>query len=173
MKTVLALILSFAGIAVAQDHAVKTIAPDTTEPVQAKRVKSVTWDLQSQKLVWIVENGTAQNGKFTPSSEERYEISPSDQKMTFNGEQRGFSDDEGVWLNHLLTILTMYCAESVVWWVNGDEGSSPDRQTPNAQPQQQKPSDQSDDTPTKIKIAYPEVHRAPGAVPLIARNMAY
>jgi hypothetical protein len=172
MKTVLALILSFAGIAVAQDHAEKIVAPDNTQPVPAKRVKSVTWDLQSQKLLWVVENGTALNGKFTPSSEERYEISPGDQTMAFNGEKRGFGEDEGVWLNHLLDILSVYCAESVVWWVNGDEGS-PDQKLPDAQPQQPKPSDQSGDTPTKIKIAYPGVRRVPGSVQLIARNMAY
>jgi len=169
MKTVLALIFSFTSLASAQDKAQKAIAPDN-EAIQAKRVKSITWDLEKQTLVWTVEDGIAKNGEFTATSQESYAVSPQDQTMTFNGERRGFTQDEAIWLGHLMNILTTYCAESVVWWIDG-AGVPLDHPNPTAQPPA-KPADHPE-TPATIKVAYPQPQRVPGAIGLVARNMLY
>jgi hypothetical protein len=165
MKTVLAMILVCAGSAVAQEGVTAAGSAPDNEAIQAKRVKSVTWDLQAQKLVWIVEDGIAKNGQFFASSLERYEISPQDQTMTFNGEQRGFTEAEGVWLDHLLHILTVYCAESVVWWING--AADPHNQGPTAQP-----PDRPNAAPAKIRIDYSQTRHVPGSIQLLARVSA-
>ena len=44
--------------------------------------------------------------------------------MIVEDEERGFDGDEAVSLHHLLDVLSLYCAESVVWW---DEGQGTPR----------------------------------------------
>ena len=44
---------------------------------------------------------------------------PTRRRMMVADEERGFDGDEAVSLHHLLDVLSLYCAESVVWW---DEG---------------------------------------------------
>lgn len=106
----------------------------------------VTWDSQNQKLAWTVEKGEQKDGKFVPSSQQKYEISPQDAMMAFQGQQRGFTQQEAAWLKHLLDVLTVYCAESVVWWNDG-EGQPASPGQPNGKPpsQQEQPgADRSD-----------------------------
>src|SRR5207248_2392489 len=86
---------------------------------EVKRLGTVTWDLDAHKLVWVVQKGAMVNGEFVPSSEQKYEISPDRALMAVEEEERGFDGDEAVSLHHLLDVLSLYCAESVVWW---DEG---------------------------------------------------
>jgi hypothetical protein len=150
MKIALAFLLAFAGMAAAQEE----------DSVPAKRVESVTWDLQAHKLVWVVKNGVQRNGEFVPSSEERYEITPERGMMAFDGHERGFTDQEALWLQHLLDVLTIYCAESVIWWAQGDDtpAVNPDAPATKPEPPASKPR----------KVA--ESRRVPGAVVLVARN---
>ena len=91
------------------------------KPNQVKRLSSLTWDLNTHKLVWVVENGSEVGGQFVPSSKESYEISPDEASMAFAAEKRGFSETEAGNLQHLLDVLSLYCAESVAWW-NAGEG---------------------------------------------------
>ena len=120
MKTALILLLSCAAASFAADpKPVKNPAVNPPQSEEVKRLASVTWDLGSEKLVWIVQKGSMVNGEFVPSSEQKYEISPDKAIMAVAQEQRGFDDDEAQALHHLLDILSVYCAESVVWW---DEG---------------------------------------------------
>lgn len=120
MKTALILLLSCAAASFAADpKPVKNPAINPPQSEEVKRLASVTWDLGSEKLVWIVQKGSMVNGEFVPSSEQKYEISPDKAIMAVAQEQRGFDDDEAQALHHLLDILSVYCAESVVWW---DEG---------------------------------------------------
>jgi|SRR5579871_1474322 len=174
MKTAVLLIFSLAGLAAAEepgDAQGQGAAPQQqSEAVPAKRLQSVTWDLEHQKLTWVVEDGVAKNGEFVPSSKESYEISPKDQKMAFQGEQRGFTDAEGAWLTHLLNVLTVYCAQSTVWWAGGDQTGGADREAPDAQPA---PDEKPDTTPARIKVAFPVHGRVPGAIRLAARNYIY
>ena len=46
-------------------------------------------------------------------------ITPDDAVMSFETEQRSFDNDEATTLHHLLDVLSLYCAESVVWWEEG------------------------------------------------------
>ena len=116
LKSVAVLFLSFAAISCAQDRKI------TNEPqpqATRKRLQSVTWDLANHKLVWVVETGKLQGREFVPTGSDRYEISPDEAQMRFASETRGFSPVEAASLHKLLDTLAIYCAESVVWW---DEG---------------------------------------------------
>ena len=123
-----AMLFSLAAIAFAQD----------TDAGATRKLESITWDLQSEKLVWLVQTGTMVNGKFSVNTEDRYEITPADAVMAFSNEKRGFTQDEATSLRHLLDVLSLYCAESVAWWDDGQgvplDGSGkptrPQRQTP-------------------------------------------
>jgi hypothetical protein len=167
MKTALALLffLTSLGMAEEQKEEQKVVAPDNG-PTAAKRIKSITWDLQNQRLSWVVEDGTSKDGKFVSSSETRYEISPKDRAMSVQGEKRGFTQDEAEWLQHVLNIITMYCAESVVWWLDG-QGDKPDQGSPN----KTGPSDKTPDPaskPTRVRVFNPQ----PGGVLVVAHAAA-
>lgn len=86
-----------------------------------KRLESVTWDLKSHKLVWVVQTGEpGANGEFVAKTSERYEISPDDAIMAVKAEKRGFTEQEAASLHRLLDTLSLYCVESVVWWDRGE-----------------------------------------------------
>lgn len=121
MKTVVVLLLSMAGLSCAQDKRVEKRA-ENKPPEQArdkKRLQSVTWDLKSHKLMWVVQQGVEENGQFVSKGADRYEISPDEAVMKFANEQRGFTREEATSLHKLLDTLSLYCAESVVWWDQG------------------------------------------------------
>jgi hypothetical protein len=94
--------------------------------VQLKRVASVNWDLRLGKLEWTIQTGVEGKDGFVPSSEERYEVSPKDAVMISQGQKRQFTSEEATWLGNLLYALTVYCAESTVWWYRGEPARSPD-----------------------------------------------
>lgn len=110
MRMALVLFISLAAISCAEDR----------KPAEQKRLESVTWDLNSHKLVWVVQHGAEQNGKFVPTGSDRYEISPDDAVMSFANEKRGFTAEEASSLHKLLDTLSVYCAESVIWWDQGE-----------------------------------------------------
>jgi hypothetical protein len=89
-------------------------------PQLVKKLGSVTWDLKTHKLVWTVQSGNLVNGKFVAVSEQEYSVSPDEAVMSVSEEQRGFAEEEANSLQHLLDVLTVYCAESVVWWDQGE-----------------------------------------------------
>jgi hypothetical protein len=89
------------------------------QPGEVKKLESVTWDLKGKKLVWVVQNGVVNNGEFKQTSVDRYEISPDLAEMAYEQERRGFSSREAAALQQLLNTLSVYCAESVVWWDQG------------------------------------------------------
>ena len=170
MKTALVLMLSLAGASFAADSKADPVKePDTrlksdktTEEV--KRLGSVTWNLDSHKLVWVVQKGAMVNGEFVPASEQKYEISPDSAVMAVAEEMRGFDDNEAVSLHHLLDVLSLYCAESVVWW---DEGQgAPLDKAPAAQPA--KPKTEKNDKNNKVdpsgkpvRVGQPEQNKKP------------
>src|SRR5258708_25382386 len=108
MKTLAILLVSTAAVVCAQ----------TQEP-ETKRLSSVNWDLKSHKLVWVVQTGTVHNGEFTSRSSDTYEISPDKAVMAYADEKRGFTTEEAAALHQLLDALSLYCAESVIWWDRG------------------------------------------------------
>lgn len=139
MRTALVLLCSFTAVFAAdQEQSAKAKAPGS-HPGQYKRLGSVTWDLQAHKLNWVVQKGTLTNGEFTPTSEERFEIAPDDAVMGAAGESRGFDGEEALALHQLLDTLSLYCAESVVWWDQG-QGSPVELKGLPAKPADKKPS---------------------------------
>ena len=118
MKTAIMILVSFAAVSCAQDQKADRLAPESKQN-QVKKLGSVTWNLDSHKLVWVIQKGSNVNGEFVPSSEDRYEITPDQAVMAFSNEKRGFTEEEATSLRHLLDVLSLYCAESVVWWDQG------------------------------------------------------
>ena len=115
-RTLAVLLFSCTALACAQD---RKIPNEPQDPGAKKRLQSVTWDLKNHKLVWVVEKGRVQGKDFVATSSDRYEISPDQAVMQFSNEKRGFTEQEAVNLHRLLDTLTLYCAESVVWWEEG------------------------------------------------------
>lgn len=176
MKTALALTFVFGALAFADGNQGLTGDPGVTgnqgnqttgnqtlaDGTAVKRVGSITWNGQTGKLEWSVQSGVMRDGKFDPSSEEaHYEITPEQAMMAFEGKQRGFTDQEATWLQGLLHVLTVYCAESTMWWDQG-LGTPMDHGKPTAEPAD------SENPPQKV-INFPP-KKTPGAVRLIALN---
>ena len=155
MKTALVLMLSFVAASFAADQkAVKE--PDmqlqSGKAGEVKRLGSVTWDLETHKLVWIVQKGSMVNGQFVVASEEKYMISPDKARMMFADQERVFDGQEAVSLHKLLDVLSIYCAESVVWW---DQGQGTKPSTVPAKPK-------VDGAEKPVKVGQPEEDRKPG-----------
>jgi hypothetical protein len=131
MKTAVTLLL-FCSVVGAQDSKTDTI----------KRLESVTWDLSTHKLVWLVGKGTVVDGEFVTSSQVKYEVSPDEFFMTVAGEKRAVREDEAVALHQLLDTLSLYCVGNVVRWDKGDknEPDSPVTQSPGVVTKPEKPA---------------------------------
>jgi hypothetical protein len=157
MKTALILMLSCATFSLAQN--MKTAPPPQAAPQseadaqQYKRLASVTWDLDTHKLVWIVQKGIEVDGKFVPKSTDRYEVSPSEASMALKEEKRGIADDEASSLHDLLGVLSLYCVESTVWWENGGDATDvQDMAAPATGPVPAKPGKKIDDGKAAPKV---------------------
>ncbi|HEX3877874.1 MAG TPA: hypothetical protein VHW24_12860 [Bryobacteraceae bacterium] len=138
MKTALILVLSCASLSFAQNMKLapqtqakpsEDAAPQTQTksdaPQEFKRLASVTWDLNTHKLVWVVQKGPEVNGEFVPQKTDRYEVSPTEAFMAMNEEKRDIGADEADSLHELLSVLSLYCVKSTVWWeANGAEPTS-------------------------------------------------
>jgi hypothetical protein len=124
MKLASVMLLSLAALTYAADQSNQPLKSATnpsagTNTQVVKKMGSVTWDVNTHKLLWTVQTGTLVNGEFVPASEERYEISPEEATMGTADEKRGLDGDEADGLHQLLDILSLYCAESVMWWDKG------------------------------------------------------
>ncbi len=98
-------------------------ASDDAAPQEFKRLASVTWDLDTHKLAWVVQRGIEVNGQFVPKTVDKYEVSPSEAFMAMKNEKRDIAGDEASSLHDLLGVLSLYCVESTVWWENGGDAS--------------------------------------------------
>jgi len=158
MKTAIVFLFSVAILAYADEN-------HENQPVQVKRVASVNWDLQTGKLVWVVQTGAEGKEGFVPSSEEHYEISPKEAVMKFQGQQRGFTSQEATWLGNLLQILTGYCIASTIWWYRGesappaDSNPNPTTTPPPDSTPEPKPTQSPDSGP--VKFIQPQARKAP------------
>ncbi len=117
MKTALVLLLSCASLSLAQN------SDATPKPVVVKRLASVTWDLDTHKLVWVVQKGAEVNGEFVLSSSEKYEVTPEEAVMASKDEKRGLGKEEASSVVDLVNLLSLYCAESTDWWESGAEAT--------------------------------------------------
>jgi hypothetical protein len=145
MKTALTLLLSCASLALAQSP-----QPNTEPAPVIKRLASVTWDLDTHKLVWVVQKGTEVSGEFVASSTDRYEVSPEEAIMASKDEKRGLGHEEAGSVIDLVNLLSLYCAESTDWWEQGsgaEENAAP--QSAPAAPDTRKAAP-STDKPTRV-----------------------
>jgi hypothetical protein len=168
MRIVAVCLLSLSAVlaANAQAQPIK-VNPGEPQPDQIKRLGSVTWDLSTHKLIWVVQKGTVTDGKFAPVFEQRYEVSPDEATMSVAEEKRGFGEDEALTLHHLLDVLSVYCAESVVWWEHGESDSLQENTVPAkpARPSEPSVKPAPKDEPKPIRVADPVPHR-PGSSPV-------
>ena len=167
MKTALILLFSFAGLMLAADEQKVKNPPSIPNGDEVKKLGSVTWDLESHKLVWVVNTGTMTDGKFVATGQRRYEISPDQATMMVKEEQRGFDDDEAVSLHRLLDVLSLYCAESVVWWEQGyGDPVNPQANPPADQNQHRKSTTAPQaEKPVRVKEPPKEEKKAPYRIP--------
>jgi hypothetical protein len=138
MKTALILMLSCASLSLAQDP-----KPIPEQPVVVKRLASVTWDLNTHKLVWVVQKGTEVDGAYVPLASDRYEVSPEEAFMASKDEKRGLGDEEAGSVIDLVNLLSLYCAESTDWWEQGspaDETAAPKSEQKGVEPKTPAPS---------------------------------
>jgi hypothetical protein len=112
-KTALILVLSCASLSLAQDP------KPSPQPAVVKRLASVTWDLNTHKLVWVIQKGAEVDGAFVPLASDRYEVSPEEAFMASKNEKRGLGDEEAGSVIDLVNLLSLYCAESTDWWEQG------------------------------------------------------
>src|SRR4051812_43272086 len=121
MKTALTTTFILATIAVAGQAQTKGM--DKTEPAldDMRRLESVTWDLKTHTLKWTVQKGTEDKGEFISTTKVEYEITPDNAKMKVAEAERGLEKDEAALLHRLLDTISIYCAQSVVWWEHSDE----------------------------------------------------
>jgi hypothetical protein len=165
MKAALVLLLSCASLSLAQS------TESTPKPV-VKRLASVTWDLDTHKLVWVVQKGAEVNGEFVPSSTDKYEVSPEEAVMASKDEKRGLGQDEAGSVTDLVNLLSLYCAESTDWWEDGS--AAKDTASPQQPTQQPKGTDTKKAAPSTEKptrVGEPEQKppvRLPGT--LVAAN---
>ncbi|HWC95977.1 MAG TPA: hypothetical protein VG456_04490 [Candidatus Sulfopaludibacter sp.] len=131
MKTIVAILLSCAALCCAQESTTPQQEPPAAN---VKRLQSVTWDLATHKLIWIVEKGSVVDGEFVPQTKVKYEVAPDEAFMAYAGEKRPVSEEEAASLHHLLDTLSLYCVESVVWWDHSGEPASPEPTRTKPQP---------------------------------------
>ena len=144
MKTALILILSCASLSLAQDT-----QPDP-QPVVVKRLAAVTWDLNTHKLVWVVQAGTVVEGAFLPLASKRYEVSPEEAYMASKDEKRGLGEEEAGSVTDLVNLLSLYCAQSTDRWEHGssaDDPAAPKSEQKSVEPATPSPSS---DKPTHV-----------------------
>jgi hypothetical protein len=127
MKLALLTLISIAGFAFGADPKSKTTEPQSSESEgrELRRLDSVTWDLKTHTLSWVVQEGKEENGEFVPTTAKRYQMMPDDAMMGSALERRPVDEDEAKLVHRLLDTLSIYCARSVVWWEHGSPSSEP------------------------------------------------
>ena len=161
MKTAVVLWLSLAAVSCAQDKKVDNKSGENQAQAgtqDKKRLESVTWDLKNHKLIWVVQKGGEQNGEFVAKSSDRYEISPDEAVMAFANQKRGFTKEEASSLHKLLDTLSLYCAESVIWWDQGEgeplDGTTPDGKNRHRVQEQPRKPKQPEPPAGKVLVAF-------------------
>jgi hypothetical protein len=153
MKFALVMMISMAGFAFAADPKPNT----STEPQSGdlRRLESVTWDLKTHTLSWVVQKGKEEHGEFVPTGSQRYQITPDDATMGVPPDKRAIEEDEAAVLHHLLDALSIYCAQSVVWWDQGEGTPAPSspslKPDPNAKPGPANQNDGEQKKPAPVK----------------------
>jgi hypothetical protein len=116
-----AALIAAVALAIARPQTAAT--PDHKEPGEKqKQLVSVTFNLLDFKLRWDLAEGTVDDkGEFRIDKLlGQQEINPDEATMTVNGETRKFSEREASSLRRMLATLARYCAESTIWFEEGN-----------------------------------------------------
>ena len=152
MKLAVVMLISIAGFAFGADPKTNKTEQPATE---VRRLDSVSWDLKTHTLSWVVQHGKMEDGEFVPTTAHQYQITPDDATMSAALERRAVDADEAKLLHQLLDTLSIYCARSVVWWEHGDTTTDPDATSPTPSPsptpnlKPDRPMKQDEDTDPK------------------------
>lgn len=169
MKTALVLLLSCASLSLAQTTEAQT--PEANpKPVVVKRLASVTWDLDTHKLVWVVQKGAEVNGEFVASSSDKYEVSPEEAFMASKDEKRGLGAEEAGSVVDLVNLLSLYCAQSTDWWEDGSAAQETAAPSQDSKAPDTRKAAPSSEEPTRVgePAQKPSPARLPGT--LVAAN---
>jgi hypothetical protein len=102
---------------------------DDTAPLRIHRLESVTWDVATCELVWVVSTGIKIGSRYTPSERQTYRMDMDAAVMQVGLEKRAFDIEEAEGVHDLLDLISRYAAESSIWWENG-EGDKPGKDDP-------------------------------------------
>jgi hypothetical protein len=120
MKLAIVFWISIAGFASGADPKPNVSTdPQTAEPQSSgelRRLDSVTWDLKTHTLSFVVQHGKVENGDFVPTVTKSYQITPDNATMGAALERRPVDAYEAKLLHQILDTLSVYCAQSVVKW---------------------------------------------------------
>jgi hypothetical protein len=167
MKSAIIVMISLAGLVFAGDPQKDNKASEP-QVGELRRLDTVTWDLKTHTLSWVVVKGTEDSdGKFVPSDSVRYQVTPDDSKMGVASEERPIQDEEAALLHRLLDTLSVYCARSAVWWENADDtpATPATPSTPSLKPD--RPTKQNDEPKAKPEPPKPvKVGLAPAVAAL-------
>jgi hypothetical protein len=144
MESALIALIVTAGLTFGGDPKTNTDPPNG----ELRRLESVTWDLKTHTLSWVVVKGTETNGELVQSGSKSYQLTPDDATMGVDANQRPIAQDEAAVLHKLLDTLSVYCARSVVWFESPPESTPPTDSTPTV-----KPGPQKEDEDLKIRPA--------------------
>ena len=123
MRTLIITTLLLTGSLWAQSD--KPINP----PDEFRRVKSITWNLDTHRLEWTVQFGTCKkesepgqckHENVTVTGELSFSIDPDNATMTDGKETRQFDMRESIGVHRLLDLLEKYGDESYLWWRNNE-----------------------------------------------------
>lgn len=86
-----------------------------------RRLESLSWSPVSNKLTWVVSNGTKnEKGEYQPEKDSKtYVIDLQDATMEYQGIKRRFSTDEAENVAVVMGLISKYAQESTVWWEAG------------------------------------------------------
>ncbi len=148
MESALIALIVTAGLTFGADPKIKT-EPQSAE---LRRLESVTWDLKTHTLSWVVVKGTEENGEFVPKGSKSYQLTPDDATMGVAKEARSISEEEAAVLHRLLDTLSIYCARSVVWFESPADPTPPsDGSTPSLKPAPKKEDEELKTKPTPAR----------------------
>jgi hypothetical protein len=126
---------------IALDGANQVHRNTAAERVQ-RRLEAVTWNPVTHHLTWEVSKGAKDGESYKAVTTNRYAIDMDKATMTFDGQTRGFSEDEAANVQRLMYLISKYAVDSTIWWEAGqgdpiDGSARPERRM---QPERNKSS---------------------------------
>jgi hypothetical protein len=84
-----------------------------------RRLEAVTWNPVTHSLTWEVSKGEKNGESYKAVATNRYAIDMDKATMTFDGQTRGFSEEEAANVQRLMYLISKYAVDSTIWWEAG------------------------------------------------------